>query len=147
MSASDDPAATPVMAGTAATRPATLDRVELDHIVLVVADVQRTLDWYIRHVGLAPVRVEEWRGGTAPFPSLRVTAGTIIDVIPGHDGLRGHLDHLCFTVTEAHLNAVRASLPVLEEGQRFGARGVASSVYVHDPDGLTVEFRVYPATS
>lgn len=118
--------------------------VELDHIVLVVADVERTLDWYTRHVGLAPVRVEEWRAGAAPFPSLRVTAGTIIDVVPGHDGQRGHLDHICFTVTDAHMASARASLVVLEEGRRFGARGVASSIYVHDPDELTVEFRVYP---
>ena len=120
--------------------------IELDHLVLVVADVERCLAWYQHHLGLAPVRVDEWRAGTAPFPSLRVSEGTIIDVIPGHDGHRGHLDHICFTVTEGHLDAARAALTVNEEGQRFGARGIASSIYVHDPDGLTVELRVYPPT-
>ena len=121
--------------------------IELDHLVLVVADVERCLAWYQRHLGLAPVRVDEWRSGTAPFPSLRVSEGTIIDVIPGHDdpdGHRGHLDHICFTVSATQLAAARAALAVVEEGQRFGARGIASSIYVLDPDGLTVELRVYP---
>jgi catechol 2,3-dioxygenase-like lactoylglutathione lyase family enzyme len=118
--------------------------VELDHLVLVVSDVERTLAWYQEHVHLVPVRVAEWRGGDAPFPSLRVTAGTIIDVIPGHDGQRGHLDHICFTVTDVHMAEARRVLTVLDEGARFGARGIASSIYVHDPDGLTVELRVYP---
>lgn len=120
--------------------------VELDHFVLVVADVERTLTWYQEHVRLAPVRVDQWRAGTAPFPSLRVSDGTIIDVIPGHDSQRGHLDHICFSVSDTHAAEARASLVVIEEGQRFGARGVASSIYVLDPDGLTVEFRVYPPT-
>ena len=122
----------------------TANPIELDHFVLVVADVERCLAWYQFHLGLVPVRVDEWRNGTAPFPSLRVSEGTIIDVIPGHDGHRGRLDHICFTVTKGHLAAARAALPVIEEGQRFGARGIASSIYVHDPDGLTVELRVYP---
>jgi catechol 2,3-dioxygenase-like lactoylglutathione lyase family enzyme len=29
--------------------------------------------------------------------------------------------------------------------ERFGARGIATSIYVKDPDGNTVEFRYYPA--
>ena len=122
------------------------DGVELDHIVLVVADVERTLTWYREHVRLVPVRVDQWRAGTAPFPSLRVSDGTIIDVIPGYDGQRGHLDRICFSVSGTHAAEARASLEVIEEGQRFGARGVAASIYVLDPDGLTVEFRVYPPT-
>ena len=35
----------------------------LDHLVLVVADVERTLAWYGRHAGLTGVRVDEWREG------------------------------------------------------------------------------------
>ena len=29
--------------------------------------------------------------------------------------------------------------------QRFGARGMATSVYVTDPDGTVVELRAYPS--
>src|SRR5690606_5418513 len=70
----------------------------LDHLVLVVADVERTVGWYQRFAGLAPVRFDEWRRGEVPFPSLRVDEAMIIDVIPGRpegSAERGHLDHVC----------------------------------------------------
>jgi catechol 2,3-dioxygenase-like lactoylglutathione lyase family enzyme len=118
----------------------------LDHLVLVVADVERSLAWYQHHLELTGVRVDEWRAGEAPFPSLRVSADTIIDLVPGDRDGRGHLDHLCFVVSEDDLAALRASneLRIVAEGPRFGARGMASSIYVEDPDGLTVEIRAYP---
>lgn len=119
----------------------------LDHIVLVVTDPERTLAWYAHHAGLAGVRVEEWRAGEAPFPSLRVDAATIIDLVPGLDdpGPRGHLDHICFVVSRADLDALAAEpdLTIEASGPRYGARGDGQSIYVRDPDGLTVEFRTY----
>ncbi len=118
----------------------------LDHIVLVCTDVETTLAWYERHLGLEPVRVDDWRAGKVTFPSLRVDAGTIIDFIRGHDGQRGHLDHVCFVVTADDLAAAKesAELTVIDEGERYGARGEAHSIYVRDPDGLVVELRAYP---
>jgi catechol 2,3-dioxygenase-like lactoylglutathione lyase family enzyme len=120
----------------------------LDHIVLVVADVERTLDWYGRHAGLAAERVDEWRAGEVPFPSLRVDPDTIIDVVPGYavDERRGHLDHICFVVSPDDLAGLTGDqqLEIVDKGPRFGARGIGESVYVRDPDDLLVEFRTYP---
>ena len=118
----------------------------LDHIVLVVDDVERTLAWYQRHAGLQPERVEDWRRGEVFFPSLRIDATTLIDIVPGRDGGgRGHLDHLCLVVGADHQAALAADpdLEVVEEGIRWGAQGDAHSIYVVDPDGLQVEFRSY----
>lgn len=119
----------------------------LDHIVLVVSDVERSLAWYERHAGLTSVNVDAWRQGQAFLPSLRVTEDTIIDFLDGHptDG-RGHLDHLCFVVSEDDLASLAAdpALAVVDQGERSGARGLGKSVYVRDPDGLLVEFRCYP---
>jgi catechol 2,3-dioxygenase-like lactoylglutathione lyase family enzyme len=119
----------------------------LDHLVLVVAEVERTLAWYGRHAGLPVVRVDEWRAGEVPFPSLRVDDATIIDVIPGNDDpdQRGHLDHICLVVSRADLDALAADpdLEVVDSGVRFGARGDGQSIYVRDPDHLLVEFRAY----
>lgn len=117
-----------------------------DHLVLVVSDVERTLDWYTEHAGLSLVRIDEWRQGEAPFPSLRVNESTIIDVIPGRSeeaSERGHLDHICFVVSEADRAALAAGLEVVDQGTRYGARGLGESIYVRDPDGLMVEFRSY----
>jgi catechol 2,3-dioxygenase-like lactoylglutathione lyase family enzyme len=123
----------------------------LDHLVLVVADVERTLAWYGRHAGLAGVRVDEWRAGHAPFPSLRVDEATIIDLIPRLDRAeeRGHLDHICFVVDRAGLEDLEQDpdLEVVDRGPRFGARGLGESIYVRDPDDLLVEFRSYDGVS
>ena len=118
----------------------------LDHLVLVVADVERSLAWYQEHLGLEAVRLDEWRAGAVPFPSVRVTADTIIDLIAGEVADGGHLDHVCFVVSRTELDALRSEpgIEVESEGDRFGARGVASSIYIRDPDGLLVEVRAYP---
>ena len=118
---------------------------DLDHLVLRCTDIETTLRWYHDNLGLAPVRVDEWRAGTVPFPSLRVNAHTIIDLLPGdtHDG---RLDHICVVVEPTDLGALAAGgrFDVVDgPGQRYGARGDGTSLYVRDPDGLTVELRHY----
>jgi catechol 2,3-dioxygenase-like lactoylglutathione lyase family enzyme len=128
---------------------------ELDHIVLRCHDVETTLAWYCDTLGLAGVRVEEWRNGEAPFPSVRVNEGTIIDLIPadwspagGAIETGGHLDHLCLTLEPFDPEALAASGRFrIQEGPvpRYGARGEATSVYVLDPDDTVVELRFYPA--
>lgn len=122
----------------------------LDHLVLVVADIERSLAWYMDHAGLSSVNVDEWRRGDAFFPSLRVDESTIIDFIEGDpaDG-RGHLDHICFVVTAEDLASLEGDdrLEVVEKGQRSGARGIGQSIYVRDPDDLVVEFRTYDGTA
>ena len=123
----------------------TLHVTGLDHIVLVCSDVERTLAWYCDLLGLAPERVDEWRRGEVPFPSVRVDAGTIIDLIPG-EPIDGRLDHFCLVVDPIDLDAIAASgefAVVAGPGRRFGARGDGTSLYVRDPDGTVVELRHY----
>ncbi|MER5400439.1 VOC family protein [Streptomyces sp. NPDC002599] len=117
-----------------------------DHLVLNVEDVERSLSFYTGLLGLEPVRVDEWRRGQAPFPSVRVTAETIIDLTARSRG-GSNVDHICLTVEPLDWDQVIASgsFTVLEGPvKRFGARGNATSVYVQDPDGNTVELRWYP---
>jgi catechol 2,3-dioxygenase-like lactoylglutathione lyase family enzyme len=121
---------------------------EIDHVVYRVHDVERTLGWYCGELGLEGVRVEEWRRGDAPFPSVRVNAGSIIDLIPG-DPNDANVDHICFVVDPEALAEIAAPRFTVVEGPvpRFGARGMATSMYVRDPDGNLVELRAYPAAS
>lgn len=122
-------------------------RVEgLDHIVLVVADVERSLAWYRDELGLAEERVEEWRAGRAPFPSVRIDASTVIDLLPGERHEGANLDHLCLVVRPEDLDELVGSgrFDVLEGPvPRWGARGTGTSVYLRDPDGNVVELRCY----
>ncbi|WP_335972460.1 MULTISPECIES: VOC family protein [Streptomycetaceae] len=116
-----------------------------DHLVLNVADVERSLRFYCGALGLAPVRVEEWRAGRAPFPSVRVSADTIVDLVAGERDGR-NVDHFCLVVEPLDWDEVVASgaWDVVDgPGPRFGARGTATSLYVRDPDGNVIELRCY----
>lgn len=118
----------------------------LDHVVLATPNVADMLDFYTEVLGLEGVRVEEWRRGEVPFPSLRVDATTLIDLMHG-DRSGVNLDHFCLVIEPADLDqlAKRDDLSVARgplEGL-FGAQGNARSLYIHDPDGNLVELRSY----
>jgi catechol 2,3-dioxygenase-like lactoylglutathione lyase family enzyme len=119
----------------------------LDHVVLNCQDVDRSLHWYVEELGLQPVRVDQWRAGTAPFPSVRVDDATIIDLLAA-DRSGVNVDHLCLVLEPTDLGVLAASgrFDVVGDGPvggLFGARGYATSLYVRDPDGNTVELRSY----
>lgn len=123
--------------------------VGFDHLVLVSVDVERSVAWYRDALGLEVLRLDDWREGRAPFPSVRIDAGTIIDIIPGAPPAGGgNVDHLCLVCEETDLVGVRDSgMFEVVEGpvSRWGARGVGTSLYVRDPDGNLVELRHYGA--
>lgn len=128
--------------------PSDLRVTSLDHVVLKVADVERSLAWYQERLGLRPERVDEWRRGEVPFPSLRVDDHTLVDLLAG-EPTGTNVDHLCFVVATADLDALAASgeFRVVGDGPvdgLYGARGLARSLYVRDPDGNVVELRAYP---
>ncbi|BDH16198.1 MULTISPECIES: VOC family protein [Streptomyces] len=116
-----------------------------DHLVLNVSDVERSIDFYCGRLGLEPVRVDAWRAGEVPFPSVRVSPTTIIDLAQGpRDG--SNVDHLCLVVEPVDWQEVIDSgeFTVVDgPGPRFGARGTGQSLYVSDPDGNIVELRWY----
>ena len=54
----------------------------MDHIVLNVEDMDTILDFYTNVLGLEPERLEEFRQGKVGFPSVRISADTVIDLFP-----------------------------------------------------------------
>ena len=120
----------------------------MDHIVLRVSDVERSLDWYVNMLGLEPVREDEWRAGDCPFPSVRISSDTIIDLISGDVDLETrNLDHFCMVVTAESMAEVRQSgaYDIVRDPDfaLFGARGMADGLYIRDPDGNEIELRAY----
>ncbi|QKW10594.1 VOC family protein [Streptomyces sp. NA04227] len=123
--------------------------IDFDHLVLKVADLERALAFYTGPLGLEPVRVEEWRAGRVPFPSVRLSPRALIDFVPHGEGTSAgtNVDHICLVVEPLDWQQVvdTGEFTVLDgPGERFGARGNASSLYIADPDGNTVELRWYP---
>jgi catechol 2,3-dioxygenase-like lactoylglutathione lyase family enzyme len=117
--------------------------VGFDHLVLRCSDIERSLAFYVDRLGLEPERVDEWRRGEVPFPSVRISASSIVDLFSGQpDGC--NMDHLCLVIDPTDLDALAEAFPGSTRADHlFGAQGYASSVYVKDPDGNTVELRSY----
>jgi glyoxylase I family protein len=130
---------------------------ELDHIVLNVSDVERSLKYYTEVLGLQGERVNEFREGKVGFPSVRINASTIIDLFPKKADSRAlteaknnaNLNHFCLVVGAQDFAGI---VDYLKENQisvlagpvsRWGARGQATSVYFLDPDGNEIEIRCY----
>lgn len=131
---------------------------ELDHIVLNVADIDRSLAFYTQVLGLRGERIHEFKEGKAGFPSVRINEDTIIDLFPvkgsgvaqkSGEKKEGNLNHFCFVVEKEDFSGLIDYLKghgvSIREGpiSRWGARGRATSVYFLDPDGNEVEIRCY----
>ena len=54
----------------------------MGHIVLNVNDDEQMIAFYTNVLMLAPERLEEYRAGDAPFPSVRLNSDTIMDLFP-----------------------------------------------------------------
>jgi catechol 2,3-dioxygenase-like lactoylglutathione lyase family enzyme len=116
---------------------------DVDHVVWNVADAERSLAFYVGELGLTPLRVDEWRRGEVLFPSVRVTPETLIDLFPAERSGE-NMNHFCLVIEPTDLDELRARFPGAHRADGlFGAQGFASSVYVQDPDGNTIELRFY----
>ncbi len=127
----------------------------LDHLVINVADVARSAEWYRSILGME-VRVFDPGPGKTPRTSL-VFGNQKINVRPRDadkvewftaDHETAGSDDLCFLTSStpeevvAHL---KANGVAIEEGPvaKQGARGTLRSVYCRDPDGSLIEISSY----
>src|SRR3954462_11935094 len=127
----------------------------LDHIVINVADVARSAEWYRNILGME-VRVFDPGPGKTPRTSLGF-GNQKINVRPRGadtvewftaDHIAAGSDDRCFLPSSrpdevvAHL---KASGVAIEEGPvaKQGARGTLRSVYCRDPDGSLIEISSY----
>ena len=116
----------------------------IDHIVLTVADLERTIAFYERALGMKAVSFGEGRRGLA-FGDQKLNlhqAGREFDP-KARRPTPGAID-LCFT-TDVPLEDVAAHLRresiEIEHGpvDKVGARRALRSLYFRDPDGNLVE--------
>jgi len=123
-----------------------IDRI--DHVVLTAFDVERTLDFYTRVMGMEAITFAGGRRGLA-FGRQKINlhqAGREFEP-KALKPTPGSLD-LCF-ITETPLEQVVARLKengvVVADGpvQKTGALGPMMSVYFRDPDGNLIEVSNY----
>jgi catechol 2,3-dioxygenase-like lactoylglutathione lyase family enzyme len=127
----------------------------LDHLVINVADVERSAHWYHRVLGME-IRTFDPGGGKMPRTAL-VFGDQKINVRPTRadkaewftaDHEAAGSDDLCFLTSAppdevvAHLRACGVAIEAGPD-ERQGARGVLLSVYCRDPDGSLIEISSY----
>lgn len=122
----------------------------IDHLVLTVADIPRTVDFYQRVLGMRHEVFGEGRSAQA-FGQQKLNlhqAGREFEPKAAHP-LPGAID-LCLVTTwplDRLLAHLAAEGVAVEEGpvRRTGALGPIESVYVRDPDGNLIEIGRYLA--
>jgi catechol 2,3-dioxygenase-like lactoylglutathione lyase family enzyme len=127
----------------------------LDHLVINVADVARSVEWYRNALGM---EARTFTAGAGLKPRTALFFGNQrINVRPKDadkvewftaDQVAAGSDDLCFLTSStpeevaAHLKALGIAI---EEGpvDKQGARGTIRSVYCRDPDGSLIEISSY----
>ena len=125
----------------------------IDHIVLRTEKLQEMLNFYCNILGCkieretsAETGLTQLRAGSALIDLVTVDSrlGRLGGDAPARTGI--NVDHFCLQlkpVSEAeiikHLRAYGINTGKFEE--RYGAQGIGNSIYIHDPEGNTVELR------
>jgi len=125
----------------------------IDHIVLRVLDLERSIAFYGDVLGCPVVKRRDDLG----LVHLRAGASMVdLIAVDGRLGKRGgpvasagarNVDHLCLRVEPfiepalvQHL-ALHGVQPTGPADENFGAEGDGLSLYIHDPDGNLVELK------
>ncbi len=125
---------------------------DIDHLVLRVADLDRMLGFY---VGVLGCRIERRRDDIG---LVQLRAGrSLIDLVPvqGPLGRAGgaapgpqgrNMDHFCLRIEPFDEATLRERLAAHGVGAgavetRFGAEGEGPSIYLDDPEGNVVELK------
>ena len=117
----------------------------IDHLNLTVADLDRSLEFYKRVLGMQAERVGEGRAALY-FGQQKIhldAAGTT--AMAGEKRMPAHI---CF-ITQAPVSDVmvhleRCGVPVrMGPSPRAGAIGAIQSVYIDDPDQNSIEISSY----
>ena len=121
----------------------------LDHLVLTVADVARSIDFYTRVLGMEAITFGEGRKALR-FGSQKINLHQLgAEVLPNAARATAGSADLCL-LTDTPLPQVLAELAahqieaISDIVPRTGAVGAIESVYLRDPDGNLSEISRYP---
>lgn len=123
-----------------------------DHIVLRIVDKDAVVAFYTDVLGCAldwdrpELGLTHIRAGTSLIDLVTVDGrlGQLGGAAPGAEAR--NLDHFALAIRPFDEAAIRAHLAahgvaIIDEGERYGAEGDGTSLYIRDPEGNTVELK------
>ncbi|MGR5334416.1 VOC family protein [Vibrio gigantis] len=120
----------------------------LDHLVLTVKDIEITVDFYQRVLGMKPIQFGEGRVALS-FGNQKINLHQLGNEFePKAKRVQAGSADLCFVTNTPIVEVVehiQTQAVVIEEGPvpRTGAMGKIVSVYIRDPDGNLIEISNY----
>ena len=121
----------------------------IDHLILNINDIQASIDFYVDVLGF------KHEGEDGPFTVIRVNESFTLQLAPW--GTKGN-EHLAFALSRPDFDKV---FQLLQErgiaygdsfhnvgnnsgpGSEAGAKGVAPTIYMNDPNNHLIEIRTY----
>ena len=130
---------------------------KLDHIVLNVENVEEMITFYTEVLQLRAERLNEFRNNEVPFPSVRLTEESIIDLflrklweeLYPEIVCRPNQNHFCLSTDKPRwdrlLDRIKDYNIPIDTGpaKRWGAYGTGISFYIQDPEKNVIEIRYY----
>ena len=119
----------------------------LDHVAISVRDIDRSVDWYAKTLGLE--KRSAWDGEPvmmcAGDTCLALFSGGRPGIAMSESERQRHLTarHIAFRVDRANFDAAQKEFREKGDRLRFADHGVCHSVYIDDPDGHTIELTTY----
>lgn len=115
----------------------------LDHVAILVKDMEVSARWYETVLGLQRYEPECWR----PFPTFLLAGKTGIALFPAKttdspldpSSKNVKIDHFAFQLSPDDFEKARAHYTALGLSYEFKDHHYFHSIYTKDPDGHTVE--------
>jgi len=126
---------------------------KLDHIVLLVSNIAKSIHFYRDILGCPEARVSkglfQYQAGDSMIDLVVTEHKQNAPYKTQSSQIDRNVDHFALTLSDFNKEAIIAYLKkfgirIERSGRRFGAQGYGPSVYIKDPDGNFVELKGPP---
>ena len=115
----------------------------LDHVAIYVEDMERSIKWYHRVLGLKKYQLKAW----GPFPVFMLAGKSGLAIFPARmndpklpeNSRNVSIEHYAFNVSNEDFIKAQAHFQSLNETFEFQDHHYFHSIYLKDPDGHKVE--------
>ena len=115
----------------------------LDHVAILVKDLEVSAAWYEKVLGLKKYQLQQW----GPFPIFMLSNKSGVALFPANlnderldrNSKNIKIDHFAFNVTPANFEKAQRRYTALDIKYTFKDHHYFHSIYTKDPDGHTVE--------